>query len=132
MRALPAEVERGPDRALELVQSAQGEETLEILLALAGGEHACEVVEGSDLGAHALAQVLAAGATAEVVVALRPFGGGDELELACPRPVGDHLLAPRDPLRQRGLPGVARPRLKLLQGGLHPLEVLLAQGGGEV
>src|SRR6266545_4924912 len=112
MRALPAEVERGPERALELVQAAQGEETLEILLALAGGEHAREVVEGGDLGAHALAQVLATGAAAEVVVALRPRRGGDELELASPRPVGDHLLAAHDPLRQGSLPAIGGLRLE--------------------
>ena len=70
------------EAVLEVHQAAEAEQSLDVLVAAEGTEHAGEVVGGGDLGAEAAAERLTIGAAAEVVVTTRPGWLGNELELA--------------------------------------------------
>jgi integrase len=97
------------EAALQVHETAEAEQSLDVLLAAEGAEHAAEVVGGGDLGTEASAERLAPRAAAKVVVAARASWLGHELELTGARFQLDHGLfelergrAPR--LRDRRAP----------------------------
>src|SRR3982751_5366776 len=76
-----SEFEATAAAVLELDQSAHRSERREVLFAVERGEHAGVVVERGDGWAEAVAERLALGAAAEVVVAARAGGFRDDLQL---------------------------------------------------
>ena len=64
-----AATEVAAEAAFEIPEATEAEESVDVLVAVEGAEHSGEVVGRSDLGAEAAAEWLAAGATAEIVVA---------------------------------------------------------------
>src|SRR5437762_2892722 len=62
---------------LELGEPAQVEQLGHVLFAAERGQHAGEIAEGGDSGTQPLADVLAGGGAAEILVAARSLGLGD-------------------------------------------------------
>src|SRR5712691_4302825 len=66
--ALDAVAELAAEAAFKVHEAAEAEESFGVVLAVEGAEHAGEVIGGGDLRAEAVAERLAIGATAKVVV----------------------------------------------------------------
>jgi hypothetical protein len=80
--ALDTAAELTAELALEVHEAAEAEESVDVLVAVEGAEHAGEVVGGGDPGAEAVSERFAGGAAAQVVPAARAA--------ACARPWQGH------------------------------------------
>jgi excisionase family DNA binding protein len=117
------------EAVLQVHEAAEAEESLDVLVAIEGAEHAREVVGGGDLRAEASAERLARGTAAEIVVAARPCRLGDELEPAGARRELDHRLLEVAEVERRS---VGAACVEILERLVEPDEILLAHRGGDV